>query len=815
MARAEDLASPEHVPPSNAEKYDFQAEVHRMLDIVINSLYQHNDIFLRELISNASDALDKIRYLLLTDPDNYKSKDAEDIKLEVQIEYDADAHTLTIRDTGVGMTHDDLVANLGTVARSGTTKFIEALKESGNDAETMSQIGQFGVGFYSSFLVADKVVVASKHPTSDTQYVWESDNGVAEFRVYPDSRGNTLKRGTEITLHLKDDMLEYTDAYKLKNLVKHYSEFVVHPISLRTTETVEVEIDDEDEEGEKAEDDEAKKKEEKSEDDLDVSEDEDGDKDESEKPKKTKPVTTFSWEVVNGNPAIWTREKEDISDDEYQGFYHVLADDDASNATTWSHFNAEGNINFKSLLYLPSEIPASYRYGNMDSVPGAIKLYVRKVLIGDDFELLPKYLGFIRGVIDSDDLPLNVNRETLQESKILQVIRKKVARKAIDMIRHLAKGDEEGHEDDSEGKAEAEIDADGNVVKNDKDKSNNTKYIEWYKKFSPNIKLGILDDYANQAKLVKLLRYETSKSNGTLISLDDYEKNMKEWQKDIYVLGCLNSAECASSPFLETFKEKDVEVLFLTDAIDEYMIKQVRTFDGKKLVQISSENVKLNDEDEDLVKRREKVYQKKFQPLTKWLRKLYSGSVLRVQVAKRSLGSVPAIVSSSDYGNSANMERILKAQAFQHGVDPSSMMSMKIFEINPRHPLIIKLLEGCPPEDAKDDDESEDKFVVDPSVVDAAWMIHDMAMLNGGFPIPNPERHNKRLMKILKKQFALESLSLEPEINPPLEEDTPPDAEGAGGLNMDDFNMDNMDFDNLNLDDLKAQMNAADIDMEL
>lgn len=285
MARAEDLASPEHVPPSNAEKYDFQAEVHRMLDIVINSLYQHNDIFLRELISNASDALDKIRYLLLTDPDNYKKKDGEDIKLEVQIEYDADAHTLTIRDTGVGMTHDDLVANLGTVARSGTTKFIEALKESGNDADTMSQIGQFGVGFYSSFLVADKVVVASKHPMSDTQYVWESDNGVAEFRVYPDPRGNTLKRGTEITLHLKEDMLEYTESYKLKNLVKHYSEFVVHPISLRTTETVEVEID-EDEEGEKTEGEEAKKKEEKSDDELDVSEDEDEEKDETEKPKR-------------------------------------------------------------------------------------------------------------------------------------------------------------------------------------------------------------------------------------------------------------------------------------------------------------------------------------------------------------------------------------------------------------------------------------------------------------------------------------------------------------------------------------------------
>jgi heat shock protein 90kDa beta len=773
-----------YVPPQNAEKYSFQAEVHRMLDIVINSLYQNNDIFLRELISNASDALDKIRYLLLTDPDNYKEKSGIDIPLEVKIEYDEKAHTLTIRDSGVGMTHDELVQNLGTVARSGTTKFMEALKESGgNKAETISQIGQFGVGFYSTFLVADRVTVASKNPKEDKQHVWESMNGSSEFVVYPDPRGNTLGRGTEITLHLKEDSREYTKPYKLRELAKHYSEFVTYPISLRTTEVTEVEEEDD-------EFDEEKKEKKDGDDELEVDED---DEDTTEKAKKTKEVVSYSWDVLNGNQAIWTRDKEDIADHEYQSFYHLLTSNELENATAWSHFNAEGNINFKSILYLPEEIPSNYRYGNMESITGAMRLYVRRVLIGDSFDLLPKYLGFIRGVIDSDDLPLNVNRETLQESKILKVIQKKVVRKAIEMIQKLAKDSEtsDDKDDDEESKED-------NL---EEKKSKPNKYLEWYKKYSPNIKMGILDDYGNQPKLIKLLRFVTSKSNNTYISVDEYVKNMKEWQKDIYVLGCIDVESCSSSPFLQTFHEKDVEVIYLTDAIDEYMVKNVREFDKKKLVQISSENVKLNDEDEDLIKRREKVYNDKFKPLTKWLRSIYHGTILRVQVAKRPLGSVPAIVTSSDFGNSANMERILKAQAYQHGVDPSSIMAMKVFEINPRHPLIHKLLEGCPPE--KDDD----KFVVAPEIIDAAWMLHDMAMTSGGFPIHDTAAHNERMIKVLQSQFKLDSLELEPEINPPVELDA---TNGDTGVNIEDLDLD-LDGGNFNLDDLQEQMKGAGI----
>ena len=790
VVEAESKEDAPYVPPQNAEKYNFEAEVHRMLDIVINSLYQNNDIFLRELISNASDALDKIRYLLLTDPDKYKDATATDIPLEVKIEYDEKAHTLTIRDSGVGMTHDELVQNLGTVARSGTTKFMQALKESGgNKDETISQIGQFGVGFYSTFLVADRVSVASKNPLDPTQHVWESTNGSSEFVVYPDPRGNTLGRGTEITLHLKEDAREYTKPYKLHELAKHYSEFVTYPISLRTTQVTEVEDEDETDEF----DEEKPKKEKKDGDDeLEVGED---DEDVAGKPKKMKEVTSYSWDLVNGNQAIWTREKDDITDDEYQSFYHVLTSNDAENATTWSHFNAEGNINFKSILYLPEEIPNEYRYGNMAAISGAMRLYVRRVLIGDSFELLPKYLGFIRGVIDSDDLPLNVNRETLQESKILKVIQKKIVRKAIDMIRQLAKDSEESESASSED----------DEKKDDETEDKPNKYLEWYKKFSPNIKMGILDDYGNQAKLVKLLRFVTSKSNNTHVSVDDYIKNMKDWQKDIYVLGCMDVESCAKSPFLQTFREKDVEVIYLTDAIDEYMVKNVREFEKKKIVQISNENVKLNDEDEDLIKRREKVYNEKYKPLTKWLRSLYHGTVMRVQVAKRPLGSVPAIVTSSEYGNSANMERILKAQAYQHGADASGMMAMKVFEINPRHPLIVKLLDGCPPE--KDDDE----FVVKPEIIDAAWMLHDVAMTSGGFPIHDSAAHNARMLKVLQSQFELTTLELEPEINPPVEIEEP--TKDDGNMNLDDLDFD-FDAAGLNMDDLKAQMEGAGIESD-
>jgi len=759
--------TPEYVPPENAEDFKFEAEVHRMLDIVVNSLYQNKDVFLRELISNASDALDKIRFLALTEPDLLKGKE----DLEVRIEYDEEAKTLTIRDSGIGMTHDDLVKNLGTVARSGTTKFLEAFKEKEQAADMGGLIGKFGVGFYSTFLVADRVSVASKHPQDDTQHIWESVNGEDSFHIYPDPRGNTLGRGTEITLHLKDDATEYAKEDKVKDLVQHYSEFITHPIYIRTTTTMTVDVEDDEEE-----DDEPKVVE-----DIEVGEDED----DAEKPKKTEEVTTHSWEEVNTNPAIWTREKDSITDEEYKSFWNVVAKEPSTECEKWSHFNAEGNINFRSILYLPKDVPSHYRFGNVDAVEGGMKLYVRKVLISDEFDLMPRYLGFIRGVIDSDDLPLNVNRETLQESKILKIIKKKVVRKAIDMIRNFAKEDPPTDEEDE---VEAEIDDEGNVVDSDPVEKEHP-YLEWYKKFSNNLKMGVIDDDANRSKLAKLLRFQTSKSGDKWISLDEYVENMHDWQTEIFVLAGTKREDIEKSPFLEEFNNRDIEVLYLTEAVDEYLMQTLRDYDGKKFQQISAENVKLKDEDEDLVKRREKAYKNKFKPLTKWLKQLYGQSVMRVQVSKR-LGSVPAIVSSSEYGHSANMERIMRAQAYQWGQDEFSMRAMKILEINPRHPFVVKLLDGAPGEDDED-------AKVDADVENAAWLLFDMASLNGGFPLADTLAHSKRLSNYLQSSLSVDSLDLEDEIDPPEEDLEAPDVDldGVDGLNMEDFNMDGIDLD--------------------
>jgi heat shock protein beta len=722
------------VPPQNAEHFKFEAEVAKMLDIVVNSLYENKDVFLRELISNASDALDKIRFLSLTNPELLAGQE----ELKVEIEYDPDQHTLTVRDTGIGMTHDEMIQNLGTVARSGTTKFLQSLKESGSKVQSgdISQIGQFGVGFYSAFLVADRVQVASKHPESDGQNIWTAANGSSEFQVYPDPRGNTLGRGTEITLFLKEDCVEYADPKRLRDLAVHYSEFITHPIQLRTFEEVAMELNPEDLE------------------DLD-----------GETILDPQPVTTASWERLNENQAIWTRSKEDISDEEYQAFWHVVSKNDVSSAATWSHFNAEGNINFKAIVYLPEDLPESYKFGNIDRDAGGMSLYVRKVLISDKFDLLPRYLNFVRGVVDSDDLPLNVNRETLQESKIIQVIKKKVVRKILEMIRNFMK------EHDGDDEEEAEVDEDGNVIEKE-DKPKDNAYLRWYEKYAPSMKMGAMDDEPNRKKLLKFLRYRSSKSDKEWISLDKYVKGMKEWQNEIYYMAGINLETVEKSQFLEPFKEKDVEVLYFTDAVDEYMIGHIRDFEGKKFVNIASESVKFKDEeDKDLATRRDKYYKKKFKPLTKWLKKLYGASVMRVVVSKR-LGSAPAIASSSEHGHSANMERIMRAQAFNHGQEEFAVRALKIFEINPRHPLVIKLLEACPSED------DIDSFKPSEDVEDAGWILHEMALLNGGFQLTDPQGHSKRMTKFLQKSLEVDSLTLEPELDLPALEEVAPEIDG-------------------------------------
>ena len=580
-------------------------------------------------------------------------------------------------------------------------------------------------------------------------------------------------------------MNRYSQADRLKNLVTHYSEFITHPIFIRTTTTTTVEVDDDEAETEEPVDGEEKKEETDGEDDIKVE-----DEEKEEKPKKTEEITTHSWDEININPAIWTREKESITDDEYKSFWKVLAKEEESECERWSHFNAEGNINFRSILYLPKDIPAGYKFGNVDAVDGGMKLYVRKVLISDDFNLLPRYLGFMRGVVDSDDLPLNVNRETLQESKIIKIIRKKLVRKAIDLIKGFSKEDPPTTEDEE---VEAELDEEGNVIESEPVKTEAAHpYIDWYKKFSNNIKMGIIDDDSNRGKLSKLLRFQTSKSDEEFISLDEYIENMKEWQTEIFVLAGSNIEEMKKSPFLEEFNSKDVEVILMTEAVDEYMIQNLRDYDGKKFKAITSENVKLQEDDEDLAKRREKAYKNKFKPLTKYLKKLYGPAVMRIQVSKR-LGSNPAIVSNSEYGHSANMERIMRAQAYQWGQDEFSMKAMKIMEINPRHPFVTKLLAGIPDEDSEGDDATK----VTPEVENAAWLLFDMASLNGGFPISDTLAHSKRLSSFLKSSLGVESMSLEDEIDPPEEEEEAPDM---GDVDLDSLNMEDFDLDGIDLD---------------
>merc|ERR1719362_798754 len=506
--------------------------------------------------------------------------------------------TLTINDTGIGMTKEELIQNLGTVARSGTTNFMDALKESASNIE---QIGMFGVGFYSSFLVADKVTVVSKHPSNDIQYIWSSENGSDSFKIASDPRGNTLKRGTEVTLYMKEDAEEYLDDDKLSEMISHYSEFVTHPIYQRKTEILEVPDDDDNVDNIENEDD-----------NIEISDDDE---------PKLKDVKTQKWERANSDAALWMRPKDKITDNEYQTFFKSInrMEPWQGNATTWSHFDAEGSINFKALIFMPNDVPAALRNGNFDEYKNGMKLYVRKVLISDSFELLPRYLSFIKGVIDSDDLPLNVNRENLQESKIISIIRKKVTRKTIDMIQKLA----DNNVNDTGNNVELEIDDNGDEIMPDINNLPKHPYITWYENFAPSIKMGIMEDEPNRKEL-------------------------------------------SNSPFMDKFYEKDIEVIYFTEPADEYMMNHLRDFDGMKFRAITKENISFDDEDKDMNKRIHESYMDKFKPLIKYMQKFYGSVVMRVQISKR-LNKVPAIVSSAEYGHSANMERIMRAQGFAHG----------------------------------------------------------------------------------------------------------------------------------------------------
>lgn len=749
-----------------AEQFEFQAEVSRLMDILINSLYKTKEIFLRELISNASDALDKIRFLALSN-----AKLLGDVKdLDIRISFDKAANTLTIRDTGVGMTKQDLVANLGTVAKSGTANFVEMVQKGGDSG----LIGQFGVGFYSVYLVADRVRVVSKS-NDDEQHIWESDAN-ASFTVAKDPRGNTLGRGTEITMFLKPDAKEFQDQDKLRALVARYSEFITFPIYVNASATESFEVDDE------AATEIADNDSDSDSDELEAR-DEEADDDAAAKAKKTRTETrtVWNWERVNDVKAIWTRAKEDVADDEYRSFYKVLQKGDAQDPLTWIHFKAEGELEFKSILYIPGTAPADL-YARFESKNAAIKLYVRKVLLSDDLDaLLPRYLNFIVGVVDSDDLPINVSRETLQENKVLRVMKKKLVRKVLEMLRKLSEDgsddveDDDGDDDDDDDESQTANDsAKKDKDDDDDDDSANEAYDKFWEQFGKNIKLGVMDDSANRGKLAKLLRFKTNASDGKWVSLDQYVARMKDWQDAIYYIAGESVEACSKSPFLEKIKAKGLEVLYLVDTLDEYTIQHLPEFESKPFTSISKEGVRFGDEDEKLVAARDKLYAAKFQTLTDGLKALYGPKIAKVTMSQRVVDS-PAVMVTSQWGYSANMQRIMKAQTFANRDSaPSTGANAAILELNPRHPIVTKL--NALVESKPDDDETKD----------LAWLLYDAALVNSGFDMNDVDHFASRVYRIMKGSMGIASLELEPEIDVPAEDDKATAAAEEAGADEDE-----------------------------
>jgi molecular chaperone HtpG len=613
------------------QTHSFQAEVAQLLHLVTHSLYSNKEIFLRELISNASDACDKLRFEAINDGGLYEN----DTELKVKVSFDKDAKTLTITDNGIGMSTQEAIDHLGTIAKSGTKDFVSKL--SGDQKADSQLIGQFGVGFYSGFIVADKITVESRRAgMQESEGVRWISGGAGDFEVEAITRP---ERGTSVILHLLDDALDYASAWKLKGIINKYSDHISLPILMEKEEWKDGElINPSDENG-------------------------------GRQPGAM--VKTGEWEAVNKGNAIWARAKKDIAPEDYTEFYKQISHDfEAPLAHT--HNRVEGSTEYTQLLYIPGKAPMDLY--NREKSAG-VKLYVKRVFIMDDAEaLLPTYLRFVKGVVDSADLPLNVSRELLQESRDVKAIREGCTKRVLGMLEDLAKHDK---------LPEASADGVTDVV-SEEDQANVGKYSKFYAEFGAVLKEGLGEDFANKDRLAKLLRFASSTTDSVSVSFADYKARMKEGQEAIYYITADNAAAAKNSPQLEVFKKKGIEVLLMTDRVDEWALNYLQDFDGTPLQSVAKGAVDLGSLQDETEKKAAEEAAETFKPLLAKLKEALKDKAEDVRVTTRLVDS-PACLVVQDHGMSTQLARMLK-QAGQAAPEVKPVL-----EVNAEHPLVKKL----------------------------------------------------------------------------------------------------------------------------